>query len=169
MFKLRKIEKLKSNELIMEIPRTSPGFGQSQIADNDATAFNLLIGTAIVDTYREGRISKLTKHIFETQVLDPVTKEYIGSVIKALGQNLEYPQVRENLKNMHYMLFNSNNGKAFALTDRLHKDHNKCLDWRVLVECCVNPKFNFENSNICNILLKEANNLDNYLSKDFVF
>ncbi len=165
-------EKLPAS-LTDEIPRTKRYDYQGKlyesekyfmISQKDAEAFNQLAGIILHDYAREGKLSKFSKHIYDSQVLDYITKVYYSAMINMLEKIKDNERARSNLYKFHSLIF-AGNSPARVLTNDLYRDHNKCVNYIQIIDCIIknskNKDYDFKNSVLYQKLVSYAKEVEN--------
>lgn len=158
--------------LTIEIPRTKLYDYNGKLYDSEKTyriskenavAFNQLMGVIIHDYGREGKLSKLSKHIYDEQVIDGITKSYYRMIIEYLEKNKNNVKARENILKFHSLIY-QNQSPAQVLTNDLYRDNNKCVNFRGILEYIVknskNKNFDFNTSALYANLVTYAKEVD---------
>lgn len=128
--------------------------------DEDFAMYNSRILDALANVLKNGRISKLDRINME-QITSKKAKDFCLQIFKAIN-NSTNSQVKANIAFFGKFVY----GYKEQLVTSLNKE-NKILNWPYIMTHLCDPKFDFTNSDMVEMLGDEVNRLKRTYNPDY--
>ena len=118
------------------------------------STFNLVLMSAICEVYNNNKLSQLA-HINRNSINSAWGKNVCDRTFKQLQSfNPNSYQVKKNIYDFIFFMQNTGSPlKTFYIKER------KCLNYPLILDSLLNPKFDFSNSELLQYLTKEVDRL----------